>query len=147
MSKIQINENDIRQMVSESVKKILREGQGLDYLKDIYDECFKNNPSCMDDYTLSDFIEYLKNGSHDHRNFIQTGDASLSSKEKNRVGDYYDPTNPMESWPGPTKGEKPMKKINKTPYGKIGRALGAAGSFGLVGGKSIYNSLRKNKKE
>lgn len=130
---IRLTENELKNIITESVKTIL-EGQGFDFFKSTYDD-MKND----DDYSLSDFKNFFsQNGMDDIKDFIKKGHAMPGE-----AGDYYDPNDPLLSWNCSTKGETPLKKINKTPYGKIGRAAGSVGAMGIAGMKALGNSIRK----
>ena len=133
---IKLTENELKTIITESVKTIL-EGQGFDFLKSTYDDMKSD-----EDYSLSDFKNFFsQNGMDDIKNFIKTGDSTPQGYQK--AGDYYDPNDPALSWPVSTKEGKPLKKINKTPYGKIGRAAGSVGAMGVAGMKALTNSIRK----
>jgi hypothetical protein len=133
---IRLTESELKNIITESVKNILSEGQGFDFLKSTYDDMKSD-----EDYSLSDFKNFIQNDMDGIKNFIKTGD--FSPQDYQEAGDYYDPNDPALSWPGSTKEGKPLKKINKTPYGKIGRAAGSVGAMGIAGMKALGNSIRK----
>ena len=130
---IRLTESDLHKVIKESVMNVLKEGQGLDFFKDTYKDMAND-----EDFDLSDFLNYWKHNRSDVKNFVKSGDAFTS--DSNRVGDFYDPQNPLISYPGNRTG---YKKINKSTYGKMGRATGAIGANATALGTAIKNSIRK----
>ena len=135
MKRIRLTEGDLHQIIKESVKRVLKEGQGWGMLKDTYKN-YKKHPNDLrwDDeegkpWPSKDTVDdYIKNGRYD--------------AQKNP--DYYD-TETGEPAYNPGDGRKP---INKSITGRLGRRAGYEASKGLMtfGNSKLGRTIWKGNK-
>lgn len=119
---IKLTESELHNLIKESVKKVLEEGQGLDTFK----KGFIDND-------LSDDIYEKGDGKQKIRNFIDTGDI------EGRNFRYYHPNNPTVA----TTYKDGAKEIDRSTMGKIGRAAGFAGGMGAKLAKKGAQKLKQ----
>lgn len=123
---IRLTESDLHNIIKESVKKVLKEGQGWDTFKKSFREI---NPS-------DDDVEKGR-GKQMYRNFVDTGDI------EGRNLRYYHPNNPTVA----TTYKDGAKEIDRSTIGEVGRKAGAIGGIGarmaLKGVNKMGNALKK----
>ena len=140
-TKIILTENELHNIIKNSVVQILQEGQGWDLFK--YE---LRNLLNDDGFSYSDFKEFVKNNGFDNeiKNFIDTGDACVPKDKDLKSWDVYNPNDP---WKTAYKSDKQNKKVNRSALGKLGRMAGAYGSAGAYAARGIYNSLKNKIKQ
>lgn len=123
---IKLTESELHNLIKESVKKVLEEGQGWDTFKKGFREI---NPSDNN---------YEKGrGKQSFKNFVNTGDI------EGRGLRYYHPNNPTVA----TTYKDGVKEIDKSTMGKIGRAAGVAGGIGAQLAKTGAQKIGKTLKQ
>lgn len=130
---IKVSESQFKEIVKESVMKILSEGQGWNLFK-----------STVRDTLNGDYDDYLENGGmtpeeqeeydNDMKNYINhSGDVWGSMKYYDNDG-HYRYNNPYGY----------NKSVNDSPIGKLGRKAGAEASRAAIKARGMYNNI-KNK--
>lgn len=119
---IKLTESELHNLIKESVKKVLEEGQGWDTFK----KGFREINSSDEDYEKG-------HGKQKFRNFVNTGDI------EGRNFRYYHPNNPTVA----TTYKDGAKEIDKSTMGKIGRAAGVAGGMGAKLAKTGAQKIGK----
>lgn len=122
---IKLTESELHNIIKESVKKVLKEGQGWDTFKKGLRDGNNNNTNKHSDVKQS------------FKNFVNTGDI------EGRGLRYYHPNNPTVS----TTYKDGAKEIDRSTMGKIGRASGVAGGMGAklakTGAQKIGKALKQ----
>ena len=130
---IKVSESQLKDIVKESVMKILSEGQGWNLFK-----------STVRDTLNGDYDDYLANGGmspeeqeeydNDMKNYIShSGDIWGSMKYYDNDGNYRH-NNPYGY----------HKSVNDSTIGKLGRKAGAEASRAVMKARGMYNNI-KNK--
>ncbi len=131
---IKLTENDLHNIIKESVERIINEGQGWDYFKNMSKKAWSGD---YDD----EINQHYQNKNRDeerefNKNFIKTGTANPSWNNDT----HYDPEDPITS--SGNKFGRWSKPINKGLTGKMGRALGMGAAKAAVGARHAYNKIR-----
>lgn len=122
MSKIILKEEDLHNIIKESILNILKEGQGFEFFK----------------RSLND-KDYLNNFNKDElNNFINTGDQR--GKIKGYENNFYEVDEPSYSHNDFSTMVSPgrVERVNKSKLGKLGRKTGVEAS-------KIINKLKGGK--
>ena len=123
--RIRLTEGDLHKIVEESVKRILKEGQGWNAFKSRAKEIFNGE---YDDYNPLDDENYA----NDRSQFIKYGDSGGDDNYQK----YYDEEG------RPCASREGNKKINKGFMGRLGRKAAVNGVEALYGLRQGYNKLR-----
>lgn len=126
---IRLTESDLHRMIKESVREILNEGQGLDFVKKTWEDTKDK------DYRWGKYKDAINRDdfSNKVKDFIKKGNID------DEDADYYSSSNPELSG-CERHGDK---RINKTFGGKIGRAAGLGAGMAVAGFNAAKNSMRK----
>lgn len=132
---IRLTESDLHRIVSETVNRVLAEGQGWNTFKDAWRE-YRG----MDDDDKERLSQEWGNDDWKQKtqDYIQHGDMNYMGPEFDER-EYYEPDG-MATHNGPEDGNKP---INKSLRGRLGRRAAMAG----VNAIGRYNKMRQGVKD